>query len=374
VDGEAEMIPALKQAIASDPSNAKNIRLLAMAYLREGRRGPAREVLDQAYRQGLRDEELLLELAGLAQENGEGDYALEVLDRALEQRPASRPALLLKGITLALLRRYPEARAALEQILRDEPEDAETRLQLGMILANSGDFDAAAEQFGRVAGGGPMADRGRLLSARLHYRRGQPEAAEQQLAPLVDGCAAELAAGIELMLEFNRAEAAAALLGTEGGSPTCAPTLELQRGLVAIAREDQEAARGHFERAHQLAPDEPMATYNLANLHYLDQRYDAALALLEPLLVQQPDYLRGHFLLGMCAAASERREQAERAFRKVIELDANQPAGYLALLQVLDLQGKTAELEKLRQEFELRFGEQPQAAAPAPSSPDPPGP
>jgi Flp pilus assembly protein TadD len=95
---------------------------------------------------------------------------------------------------------------------------------------------------------------------------------------------------------------------------------------------------------------------------------------LEPLLVQQPDYLRGHFLLGMCAAASERREQAERAFRKVIELDANQPAGYLALLQVLDLQGKTAELEKLRQEFELRFGEQPQAAAPAPSSPDPPGP
>ena len=371
-EGATQIIESLERAIEADPTNARNIRLLAMAYLREGRRDDARAALTRAYDEGLQDEELLLQLAGLTQEGGDADYALQVIDKILEQRPKSRPALLLKGITLALKRNYPEARATLETILNEEPEDAETRLQLGMILANSGDFDAAAEEFRRTAAGGPMAGRGRLLLARLLYRRGQNEAAEGELKPLAESCAPELTAAVELMLEFQRATAAAELLGESGGSPTCAPTLELQRGLIAIAQQDRTSARTHLELAHKLASDDPMIIYNLANLNYLDQLYSEALALLEPLLAAQPDYLRGQFLLGMCAAASQQSDRAVRAFRKVIQLDANQPAAYLALLQVLDQQGKSEEVRQLQEEIQRRFGPELQAADSPGASPGTP--
>jgi tetratricopeptide (TPR) repeat protein len=368
-EGITQMIESLERAIEADPSNARNIRLLALAYLREGRRADARAALTRAYDKGLNDEGLLLELAGVAQEDGDGNYALQVIDKILEQHPNSRRAYLLKGITLALMGRYPEGRIALETILSDEPEDAETRLQLGMILANSGDFDAATDQFRRVAAGEVMAGRGRLLLARLLYRRGQNETAETELKPLVESCAPELAAAVELMLEFQRAAAAAELIGASGGSPTCAPTLELQRGLIAIAQQDRGSARTHLEQAHRLAPDDTMITYNLANLSYLDQRYSEALALLEPLLAAQPDYLRGQFLLGMCAAANQQSDRAVRAFRKVIQLDANQPAAYLALLQVLDKQGKTEEVRELQEEIQRRFGQELQATDSAGASP-----
>jgi Flp pilus assembly protein TadD len=112
-----------------------------------------------------------------------------------------------------------------------------------------------------------------------------------------------------------------------------------------------------------------MITYNLANLSYLDQRYSEALALLEPLLAAQPDYLRGQFLLGMCAAANQQSDRAVQAFRKVIQLDANQPAAYLALLQVLDKQGKTEEVRELQEEIQRRFGQQLQATDSAGASP-----
>ena len=366
IESPAQMIESLERAIGADPANARNIRLLAMAYLREGRREQARELLSRAYAQGLRDQELLLELANLTQEDGAPDAALEALETILQDQPKSRPALLMKSITLALLQRYAEARTALETILSEEPEDAQTRLQLGMILANSGDFDAAAEQFRRVAAGGPMAGRGRVLLARLLYRRGQNDAAESELRSLIEDCAPEIGPAIELMLEFNRGAAAAELLGEGGGSPTCTPALELQRGLVAIALQDRAKARVHLERAHQLAPEDLIVSYNLANLNYLDQRYDQALALLEPLLIAQPDYLRGHFLAGMCAAGAQKHDRAAQAFRKVIQIDANQPAAYLALLQALEQLGRETEMRELREEFQRRFGEELEAAeAPA---------
>jgi pentatricopeptide repeat protein len=73
--------------------------------------------------------------------------------------------------------------------------------------------------------------------------------------------------------------------------------------------------------------------------------------------------VRGQFLLGMCAAALHQNDKAVGAFQRVLELDPDQPAAYVALLAALAELGRIDEAEALRQKFRRRFGEE--LAAPA---------
>jgi predicted Zn-dependent protease with MMP-like domain/Flp pilus assembly protein TadD len=92
----------------------------------------------------LQFEFLLLGGTGLNQ-LGECERALEVLDRAVALCPGSVEAALERGIALFELCRFDEAKAAFEEVLRRDPQDAWAHHHLGLLAERRKDAKDAKD-------------------------------------------------------------------------------------------------------------------------------------------------------------------------------------------------------------------------------------
>src|SRR5215471_20159427 len=85
------------------------------------------------------------------------------------------------------------------------------------------------------------------------------------------------------------------------------------------------------------------ASYGLALVLLREQRFDEAMALCEAGAKQTPDDSRVIFCLGQSYLARGRSQEAETCFRRVAELDGDQPAAWMRLGASLRLQDRHAE-------------------------------
>ncbi len=85
--------------------------------------------------------------AWVASNNASFEGALAHYDRILALRPQHRLALLGRGNALAGLQRPDEARACFEAVLARHPDDPYAHAELGMVLYNQGDDQAAERAF-----------------------------------------------------------------------------------------------------------------------------------------------------------------------------------------------------------------------------------
>jgi tetratricopeptide (TPR) repeat protein len=106
------------------------------------------------------------------------EEAREVLERALSLDPQRRRARQLLGFTLVHLKRYEEARAALEATLGEAPE-CDAWLYLGRAQAGCGAHDEAARSFSRglAAAPPPTNQADAAFHAALRVGRGESYAA-----------------------------------------------------------------------------------------------------------------------------------------------------------------------------------------------------
>jgi len=85
-----------------------------------------------------------------AASTGDMDGALQAVDKALAKRPSFPVAHALKAEILHLKKQGPEARAEVEQALKEEPLQAEALYQLGILDLEDGEVRAAAIDFWRA--------------------------------------------------------------------------------------------------------------------------------------------------------------------------------------------------------------------------------
>ena len=98
-------------------------------------------------------------------------------------------------------------------------------------------------------------------------------------------------------------------------------------------------AEAYYRKALDLDPSHPGALYYLANITFADGRFDAANALLEELLREEPADAEAWHLLGMIAMQRQDGRQASEYFKKALTLQPNYVQAHFSLGNALASQG-----------------------------------
>lgn len=110
----------------------------ALRYAEEVADGPGQDV------------HILTHMAGILASGGQGEKALGVLNRAIEQNPETGEAYFSKGLLLLNLKRQAEAEEAMRAGLARSPEVAIGHYHMGRVLLESGKAEEAMASFERA--------------------------------------------------------------------------------------------------------------------------------------------------------------------------------------------------------------------------------
>ena len=119
------------------------------------------------------------------------------------------------------------------------------------------------------------------------------------------------------------------------------------RGLLLLGRGEFGAAIEEFELAVGAAEDRVLARYNLARAHYLNGDARQAVETLQALLQRQPDSKEAENLLGNIAMDAGRLQDAERHFRRALEIEPRYPDGLNSFGLLYHRQGRPDEALQL---------------------------
>lgn len=137
------------------------------------------------------------------------------------------------------------------------------------------------------------------------------------------------ASGVKARLEQRFDDAAGLLTRALALQPQNSDIL-VQLGFVELARNNLAAAREHFGAALALAPSYTDASFGLAAIEYRQGNFDAALALVEPVVAQQPENRDAANLLQSIRKA--RQAQADSRKLKAMQQKAKARAQTIARL------------------------------------------
>jgi tetratricopeptide (TPR) repeat protein len=180
-------------------------------------------------------------------------------------------ALLDRGNALLKEGRYDEALATFEEFSAKYPEIYAVRLNIGSAFLEKGDLDRAEAEFRAVLDkNGPS----------LEDLRKQKETSLKALSGL---------------------------------------------GEVALKRGDFETARGFFQRALEISPEDPSAAYNVGEIFFSNQKIDDAIAYFELAIKIKKDWPKAYHRLGLVYLNKGDLAKALENLKKFLELDPENP-------------------------------------------------
>lgn len=202
-------------------------------------------------------------------------------------------SLMLKAQAAQEAGEYREAAIYLKNILRIDPDDVAARIELGMV---SLELDAYAE-------------------AEKEFR------AALELGAELDPIRVSLGTA---MLNQGKAREVLEYLGTEeAADDTPDADLLLLRGRALFALGEFEKARSALEEAIAAAPDSGDAYTELARLYIAEGRIAEAQAPIEKALELDSANAPSLLVHGVYHAISGRYDEAEAAFRSVLDVESN---------------------------------------------------
>jgi tetratricopeptide (TPR) repeat protein len=136
--------------LKTDPSAHSVKARLADLYFSLGDFPNAQRFANEAAQGTGQDTQLLTQIAKILVGVGQGDQAVALLDRAIEQDPTATEAYFSKGLLLLNLKRVPEAEQAIRAGLAKNPESPVGQYHLGRILLEAGKPGDATASFERA--------------------------------------------------------------------------------------------------------------------------------------------------------------------------------------------------------------------------------
>jgi arylsulfatase A-like enzyme/cytochrome c-type biogenesis protein CcmH/NrfG len=148
-------IASLTHAHEIDPSNVQAAALLGASLTQDGRAAEAVATLEPLARTPDADVEILRTLALAKARGGSADEALHLLERARAAN-SNNPQVFVDEATVDLIaNRRPQARAALEEALRRDPDLPAAHSTLAALLADEGRGEEAAAHWRSAAARDP---------------------------------------------------------------------------------------------------------------------------------------------------------------------------------------------------------------------------
>ncbi|MEQ1566197.1 MAG: sulfatase-like hydrolase/transferase [Myxococcota bacterium] len=285
-------------------------QVVRMDQAREWARTPAtRDRALEAWTALLAEDPALLEprlgLVAAAEQAGDNERALTLLDEGLALSPDAGPMQLGRGRTLVALRRMPEAAEQARALLERDPADRNARDLLVSSLP-VGESLAQIRTWQQLTPSDPF----------LHAKAGQVLVVMRDL----------LAAEPEL-----RAAAAAPV-----------PWIGVHRALavVEMAKGDPEAAWGELTAEVKAYPEDPIAWYSLGEHLTVTGKLQAAVDLYQKLLARRPADRRARAALTEVLLKLGDVGQADQVFRPLVPTD--RPYEMIVWANLLHAKGEDA--------------------------------
>jgi Flp pilus assembly protein TadD len=223
--------------------------------------------------------------------------------KALQFAPQDSTSRRYLAANLWQLHRYPEAKRELQIILREHPNDAPSRLLLGMASENSGDYATAVKMLSSV-----------------------PQEIEKQPESI-----AALASSYYHLKEREKARATIEKLSS---------LRAIKPVLLGAQIADQS---GDFEESERLlnsipgaAGDSPDIQFRKANVQYHAGHFAQCQTTLEPLLAGSGGTAQMYNLMGWCYHRLKKPKEATEAFEHAIALASADESNYIDLIKVLE--------------------------------------
>ena len=318
------------------------------------------ELYETAAKSHPEDLELRLSLADALARLGRLPEAAAAFERVLASDPDHEDALLGLSVIRAQQLRLDEAEPLLERLVAINPRGVPARLMLGQVFSTRCEFDRAARAFEQLVDMPRDAygtARRREALVRLSEAReslGEADAARaalEQAARLAEGTGDETrfrAALIRNRLTAGEPDEALrmveALLGERPGDPGL---LSLRASALREADRADEAL-AILVGLQEKHPEEPGVAHAIVRHHIETGDFARAEENVRTWLEARPEDLLFRFQLGAVLEQQDRFEDAEAAFRQVIDAD---PEHHLALnylgYMLADRTDRLAEAEDL---------------------------
>jgi tetratricopeptide (TPR) repeat protein len=360
-----------QRMLAIDPKSPQGNVAMAYVYLlRKDLSHAGAEFKNAAELAPLRSKERI-KYAEFQVANGASGDAKASLQKITEKAPDYLPAWrLLSQIALAE-KKYDESLSLLQNIFSRDPENPDCRIFQSDILLAKGDTDKAIAIVDGLDGKFPNNPTVKYQLARAHLQNKNPAQAtaafEQAVSANPNYTEAILALGdlnlrsgkpqvvvaamedlvkkrpnlwqARLLLAnayqaLNRPEDAVATLREQIKVTPQSTDAYFLLGQILDQQKKGDDAREAFEKAAQLAPDNPSLINQLVTYDLAAKRYDVAMQRVQQQLQKNPNAVVPHFMEGRIYAAQQDWPRAEVALQKAIELDANFAPAYNLLISI----------------------------------------
>ncbi len=259
----------------------------------------AESELRQAVKLGPRNPEFLSALGTLLAMDKKLEESSTVFRKALQLAPQDLTSRRYLAANLWQLHRYSEAKQELQILLGQHPTDAASRLLLGMVSENSGDYGSAVKMLGSVPDEVAKQPESIAALARSYYRLHERVKARATLA----------------LLSKQAAEAQGVLLGAE----------------IADQAGDFDEAEKLLESMASSAPDLADVQYRLALVEYHAKRFAESQSRLQRLIDSGNESSRVYNLLGWCYQQQNNLSATAESLERAITLAPTQESNYLDL-------------------------------------------
>jgi len=320
---------ALLEAATQLPHSAKIQFGLAALYLKSGRDAKAREQyasLVKDYKEKPAGLEAKVKLAEMELVSGKQAEAERQVQEVLKENPRSSDGLVLLGRMALARRNGKDAVQAFRTVLHDQPELATVHFLLGQAYLLTGENNLAKESFERAVALYPGQVDARRSLAALESKSGRHQQARARLDDLLKQRPDDLAALDMLMmldlLTKNWVEAERTLNRLRAVSKDSVVAF-MAEGRLRQAQGQLDKASAAYERATDLAPNDPDTLLSLVKLDVAQGHADRAKTRLDVLLATRPDHLFGHGLLGEVLALSGHPQEADVQFREASRVNPN---------------------------------------------------
>lgn len=314
---QAEQV--LKLAAANNPKQYAFLTALALHYSILRRRDDMVKVLQEIKSHAKDFDQAYLVVGDFYLRLGDGDSAIKEYREGI-QNDSKKKLTYEKRIIETLMRqgKRNEAAEINQQILKENPNDADAKGLEATFLLDKGDVARALTELQAVVTQAPDNPVAHYNLGRAHAARGEWEQARQQFQKAIELRADYLMARLALaQLEVTRGEFDAALKAAQA-------VLAIDKNNVNARLIESAALMG-------------------------EKKYGDSRTLLDTMLKANPSSPDVLFQLGVVNLAEQKYKEAEDAFRKAYELNPANPRGLMGIVETDMAQNKTADAIKLLQ-------------------------
>jgi len=258
--------------------------------------------------------------------------------------PSASALMVMAKINLAQ-QKVEEAIEGLRAALEIEPASPQAHFVLGTALSVKGEAAAARTELARALEIDPGMLEARRILARVHASLGEHEYAIEEarsyLAAKPDSTQVRILLAQSLVILRRTDEALSELNSIEESERSADVLYALGRVHLGVGNDLE--ARQYLIQANALMPTHHDILRNLVRLDQKEDLLAESVARVEAATKSDPESSKLRTLSGLVALMDDRPEDAEADFRKAIELDPSDAAGYEQLARFYAKTGRLNE-------------------------------